>query len=86
MTNRFSQSVVGVVLGGMSREREVSLNTGRAVIGALKRKGYRVVEIDANRELDRQLRTIKSRHFNAHMKPLKRTVHGMPIDGYPLHG
>ena len=57
MTNRFSQSVVGVVLGGMSREREVSLNTGRAVIGALKRKGYRVVEIDANRELDRQLRT-----------------------------
>ncbi len=37
---------VGLVIGGESAEREVSLNGGRAVAGALERKGvdYRVFD------------------------------------------
>ncbi len=37
---------IGVVMGGPSAEREVSLNTGRAIMQALKEKGYIVVDID----------------------------------------
>ncbi len=37
---------IGVVLGGPSAEREVSLNTGRAIVEALKEKKYDVVGID----------------------------------------
>ncbi len=46
---------VGVLLGGMSVEREVSLRTGAAVTGALKGLGYSVVEIDAQKDLALQL-------------------------------
>ena len=59
MANPFTQSTVAVVYGGLSRERDVSLATGRAAAGALMRKGYCVVEIDAGRDLDRQLREHK---------------------------
>src|SRR5262245_41121187 len=37
---------VGVLMGGISAEREVSLNTGKNVLGALKSKGYDAVGID----------------------------------------
>lgn len=37
---------IGVVMGGPSAEREVSLNTGRAIVDALKEKGYAVTAID----------------------------------------
>jgi D-alanine-D-alanine ligase len=37
---------VAVVMGGPSKEREVSFRTGHAVMEALKTKGYDVVEID----------------------------------------
>ncbi len=37
---------IGVVMGGPSAEREVSLNTGRAIVAALQEKNYEVVGID----------------------------------------
>lgn len=37
---------IAVVMGGPSAEREVSLNTGRAILTALQEKGYNVVGID----------------------------------------
>ena len=37
---------VGVLMGGPSSEREVSLNTGRAILAALQEKGYDAVGID----------------------------------------
>ncbi len=43
---RFRGKTVGVFLGGESSEREVSLKTGGAAVQALRRKEYRVVEID----------------------------------------
>ncbi len=35
-----------VVLGGNSREREISIKTGKACIGAIKRLGYKVEVFD----------------------------------------
>ena len=37
---------IGVVMGGPSAEREVSLNTGKAIVAALQEKEYDVVGID----------------------------------------
>ena len=35
-----------VVLGGNSREREISIKTGKACIAAIKRLGYKVEKFD----------------------------------------
>ncbi len=37
---------IGVVMGGLSAEREVSLNTGAGVLAALQEKGHDVVGVD----------------------------------------
>ena len=42
---------IGVLMGGLSAEREVSLKSGAAVAGALRARGYQVVEIDVDRDL-----------------------------------
>jgi D-alanine-D-alanine ligase len=42
---------IGVLMGGQSAEREISLNTGRAVHAALVRRGYDAVAIDVDRSL-----------------------------------
>lgn len=53
MTNDFRDMRVGVLMGGISAEREVSLNTGKGVLRALLEKGYDAVAIDwtANNDL-----------------------------------
>ncbi|MBI4126927.1 MAG: D-alanine--D-alanine ligase [Deltaproteobacteria bacterium] len=43
-------------MGGPSKEREVSLRSGRAVLAALQRRGYDAVEIDAAADLPDRLR------------------------------
>jgi D-alanine--D-alanine ligase len=47
---------IGVLLGGMSSEREVSLRTGEAVLAALRERGHRVVPIYVDRDVDVALR------------------------------
>jgi D-alanine-D-alanine ligase len=39
---------IGVLMGGTSSEREVSLRSGRAMEAALRRRGYRVTALDVN--------------------------------------
>ncbi len=39
---------IGVLMGGLSAEREVSFKSGRAVLAALKRLGYQALEVDVN--------------------------------------
>lgn len=46
---------VAVLMGGMSSERKISLKTGKAVAGALRERGWEVVEIDVGRDLPQQL-------------------------------
>jgi len=47
---------IGVLLGGNSSEREVSLKSGRAVYNALKARKYDVVALDAAKDLCRLLK------------------------------
>ncbi|RJX22866.1 MAG: D-alanine--D-alanine ligase [Desulforudis sp.] len=47
---------IGILMGGRSAEREVSLKSGRAVYDALLAKGYDVKTIDVNAELPAKLK------------------------------
>jgi len=47
---------IGVLLGGLSSEREVSLRTGEAVIAALRERGHDVAPIYVDGDLDVALR------------------------------
>ncbi len=42
---------IGVLMGGVSAEREVSIRSGTAVFNALKGLGYNVVSIDTGRDI-----------------------------------
>lgn len=55
MTKAFKDKRIGVLMGGVSEEREVSLKTGRAVLNALSSLGYDVVAIDAGKDLPERL-------------------------------
>ena len=55
MIERLEDKRVGVLLGGPSGEREVSLETGKAVAEALAGRGYTVIEIDAGTDLVQRL-------------------------------
>ncbi|HZJ64703.1 MAG TPA: D-alanine--D-alanine ligase [Kofleriaceae bacterium] len=46
MSHRFAGRRVAVVMGGLSAEREVSLNTGAGVVAALQEHSWDVVAID----------------------------------------
>ncbi len=48
-------AVVGVLLGGVSPERPISLKSGHAVTAALLRRGWKAVEIDVGADLPAQL-------------------------------
>jgi len=50
---------VGVLLGGMSSERGVSLKSGHAVAEALRSRGHDVVELDVGPDLPERLRAEK---------------------------
>src|SRR6185436_8758625 len=46
MQHTFAGKRIAVVMGGLSAEREVSLNTGAGVLAALQGKGWDAVGID----------------------------------------
>ena len=50
---------VAVLMGGLSAEREVSLDSGRACAEALESAGYTVTRIDAGRDLAEKLESVK---------------------------
>lgn len=56
---RLTEARIGVLMGGQSSEREVSLRTGAAVHGALCRLGYDAVTVDVGPTLSRDLREQK---------------------------
>ena len=51
---------VTVLMGGFSAEREVSLNSGKAAIGALEKAGYGVTAIDVQRGAARLIDAIEA--------------------------
>lgn len=46
---------IGVLMGGLSAEREVSLQTGKAVMEALAGRGYRVLGLDLGAQMAQQI-------------------------------
>ena len=57
---------VAVLMGGLSAERQVSLDSGNACAAALESAGYRVTRIDAGRDLALRLAEVKPEAcFNA---------------------
>lgn len=56
MTSQREPGRVAVLLGGLSSERPISFKSGRAVAEALRSRGFDVVELDATRDIDLQLR------------------------------
>lgn len=64
---------IGVLMGGWSSEREVSLRSGNAVADALESRGHDVLRIDIVDDADRSLR-------------MARTSFGMDVAFVALHG
>ena len=58
MSSRASRKVA-VLMGGPSREREVSLSSGRECANALRGEGFEVVEVDAGLDLPANLANIQ---------------------------
>jgi D-alanine-D-alanine ligase len=56
MSDKEKDLTVGVLMGGVSSERAVSLRSGRAVYAALSKSGVRTVKIDPKRALDETLK------------------------------
>ena len=60
------KKLIVVLMGGSSGEREISFLTGRACANALKKKGYKVKEIDGKGDFVSKLKKIKPKVvFNA---------------------
>ncbi len=57
MTRKYQN--IAVLLGGLSAEREVSLNSGKACADALESEGYTVTRIDVGRDISERLRDLK---------------------------
>jgi len=51
-----TEKKIGVLMGGMSSEREVSLSSGNAILRALIGKGYNATAIDVGRDVAEVLR------------------------------
>ncbi|MCA9583185.1 MAG: D-alanine--D-alanine ligase, partial [Myxococcales bacterium] len=51
-----SKQHVGVLLGGMSAEREISIESGEAIAAALESRGYPVTRIFVDHDVDQVLR------------------------------
>jgi len=51
----FKKKKIAVMMGGLSREREISLKTGKSILKALGEKGYTVVPIDVGDDIAEKL-------------------------------
>ena len=55
MSKHWRNKRIGVVMGGISREREVSLKTGSAMLKALQEGGYQAVGIEVSADIVQRL-------------------------------
>jgi len=59
MITKWRGKKVGVLMGGITREREISLRTGNAISASLRRMGYDVVDIDVGSDVVDRLKSEK---------------------------
>ncbi len=50
---------IGVLMGGLSRERDISLKTGGAILNSLRRQGFDAVGIDVDHKVIEKLQSLK---------------------------
>lgn len=62
MSQRWKHKRIGVLMGGISHEREISLKTGTAIIKALQEGGYDAVGIDVS---DNIVKRLAEEHIDA---------------------
>lgn len=55
MNQRWKNKRIGVLMGGISQEREISLKTGTAILKALQEGGYNAVGIDVSADIVKHL-------------------------------
>lgn len=53
--DRFKNKTIGVLMGGLSPEREISLLTGKAVFEAIKNQGLNCLEVDVDHQIAKTL-------------------------------
>ncbi|MDR2811883.1 MAG: D-alanine--D-alanine ligase [Endomicrobium sp.] len=53
---RLKNKKIGVLYGGLSSEREISIKSGKAVLNALKRLKFKAVGIDATRDVAEKIK------------------------------
>lgn len=66
---RFKNKLIGVLYGGWSSEREISLASGNCVKQALKRQGFRVKAIDVDHDVVKKLKGIDVAFIALHGRP-----------------
>lgn len=55
MSRMWRDKRVGVLMGGISHERDVSLKTGRAILNALRESGYNAIGIEVSFDIVKRL-------------------------------
>jgi len=85
---RFQNKVIGVLYGGWSSEREISLGSGDCVIKALRRQGFKVKPIDVQRDFTKKLKGIDVAFIALHGHPGEDgTIQGvLDLMGIPYTG
>ncbi|MEO0184348.1 MAG: D-alanine--D-alanine ligase [candidate division WOR-3 bacterium] len=63
------KKIIGVLYGGWSSEREISIGSGMTVIESLKRQGFQVKGIDVDKSFIKKLRGIDVAFIALHGKP-----------------
>lgn len=63
------KKIIGVLYGGWSSERDISIGSGQTVIESLKRQGFQVKGIDVDRDFIKKLRRIDIAFIALHGKP-----------------
>ena len=59
MKEFFNNKRIGVLMGGWSSEREISLDSGKNILASLKRQGFDAVALDMNRDFIEKIREEK---------------------------
>jgi D-alanine-D-alanine ligase len=78
-TEPFEKLTIGVLLGGQSSEREVSLRSGSGVVAALERLGLRAIPVDPGPDPIAQLR-------EARVHVVFNMLHGGPGENGAVQG
>ena len=63
---------IGLLMGGKSKEREISLRSGKNVLEALQKNGYEVVTLDTDDNLLLNIQILWQKNRNFYQKPPQR--------------